>query len=167
MGHKFNEAFTKQFWSGYLRTDRSLLSPTTKPAVCAGTFSLPPCLSHLLLGLSFLPRGQPCCGWELLLPTPFCAEAGTSGPQTASRSPCPRSRVPSSARRSRIGPPQPLPSTSRGHSGTPGGACTSPTFPGEPGQVVGRALRSPGRACSLIHRHLRASRESSSTQGRG
>lgn len=75
------------------------------------------------------------CYWSLsALKQPSC-------PQTACRSPCPRSPAPSPAQRSRTEPPQPLPATSRGHSGTPGGACTSPTFPGEPGQVVGSALR--------------------------
>lgn len=68
--------------------------------------------------------------WNLLPPEPSCIEAAISCPWIACRIPYPRCGVLSPMQRSRTGPPQPLPSTSRSHAGTPGGICPSPTFPG-------------------------------------
>lgn len=79
--------------------------------------------------------GSSCC-WSL-----SALKRPPPAPRLPAEVPAPDSERPALCRGTGQDLPSSLPANSRGHSGTPGGAGTSPTFPGEPGQVVGRALR--------------------------
>lgn len=117
--------------------------------------------------------------WNLLPPEPSCIEAAISCPWIACRIPYPRCGVLSPMQRSRTGPPQPLPSTSRSHAGNPRRYLPFSYLPRKPGRWwvtlwLRRPCRYPrdprpslpsqvssgrwwvtlcslGRACNLIH----------------
>lgn len=107
---------------------RSLPSPSPSPAACTGTFSHP--LASLISSCvsPFSPSWR---DWELLPLQRSSHLLPMDSRLWNSLSGC---RVLSPVQRSRIGPPQPLPSTSRSHTDTPGGICPSPTLPGRPGR---------------------------------